>query len=123
MYNVTASALLIHILGNPSASRLIQYLDENRLCCMDMDDYYNVLKGSSTAIRRTGRWPDGPFSTLDERTGCTYWELALGRSGNKSDRVDEKRKRTEVVVNLGPQSREINSREPMTPSVPYWSHS
>lgn len=101
LFNVTVSAMLIHIIGNEHAHCVFDLLLQQKACCMDMEDYVALLKALSVALRRTGVWPDGTPATLEERTGCAGWELAIGRSGNQSDWAEEKRKRTEVVVNLG----------------------
>lgn len=109
MYNVTASALLMHLIGNEVVDCNLGLLTKYGFCCMDMKDYYSVLKLLSTAIRRTGRWPNGEKATLEEITGSAYWELAIGRSENKSDWEDEKHKRTKVTVNLGMPSMRVKS--------------
>lgn len=101
LYNITICALLVHMIGNEQADKMFNLLEKYRFCCLDMDDYAALFKHISTAIRRTGRWEDGSPASLEERTGCAGWELAIGRSGNKSDWAEEKRKRTQMVVPLG----------------------
>lgn len=101
LYNITACALLIHLVGNPTAIKVFKLLEERKFCCIDLDDYKNVFKALSVAIRRTGYWPDGTDASLDEVTGCASWELAVGRSMNRSDWEEERQKRTEVRIPLG----------------------
>nr|WCJ14331.1 MAG: RNA-dependent RNA polymerase [Aedes japonicus totivirus 1] len=101
LYNVTVSAMLIHLTGNPSGITVFKYLESNRFCCISVDNYKDIFKTFSVALRRTGHWPDGKKASLDEVTQCAGWELAVGRSMNRSDWVDEQRKRTEAVIPLG----------------------
>lgn len=100
--NVTATSLLVHMVGNVHFEKNASLLMNNKFCCLDTQSYSNVFKALSVALRRTGHWPDGTPASLDEVTSCSGWELAIGRSENKSDWADEENKRTQQVVNLGP---------------------
>nr|QRW42111.1 MAG: RNA-dependent RNA polymerase [Tzifr virus] len=99
--NVTVTALLIHILGNVEAWRNFELLAKHRYCCLDPLSYQDLFKALSVAIRRTSHHPDGTPATLSEITSMAGWELAIGRSKNKTDWQDERRKRTEVTLHLG----------------------
>ncbi|UUV42206.1 MAG: putative RNA dependent RNA polymerase [Enontekio totivirus 2] len=101
LYNITACALLFHLVGNPVAIKVFALLDKNKFCCLDIDDYKGVFKALSVAIRRTGHWPNGDAATLEEVTGAAGWELAIGRSMNKTDWEEEKRKRVDCYIPLG----------------------
>lgn len=99
--NVTITALLIHILGNPEADRNFELLSKYKYCCLDVTAYQEVFKAISIAIRRTGHFPDGTKAHLNQVTAMAGWELAVGRSKNKTDWAEERRKRTTVRLNLG----------------------
>lgn len=101
LLNITAVSLLCHLLGNPNSIKVFELLDKHKLCCMDLDDFKQIFKRISVAIRRTGHWPNGQEATLEEVTGSAAWELAIGRSMNKSDWIDEEEKRTLKRVFLG----------------------
>lgn len=109
IYNVTATALLIHLTGNPSSTAIFKLLEKRKLCCLDIDDFKNIFKTISVAIRRTGHWDDGREATLEEVTGCASWELAIGRSMNKSDWQEERNKRTAQTIPLGDPLKEGKS--------------
>nr|UUV42252.1 MAG: putative RNA dependent RNA polymerase [Hattula totivirus 2] len=111
LYNVTACSLLIHLVGNPSSGQVFRLLEERKLCCLDIDDFKAVFKAISIAIRRTGHWPCGREATLEEVTNCAAWELATGRSMNKSDWDEERRKRTTVKIPLGDPTDPIKNEE------------
>ncbi|UUV42236.1 MAG: putative RNA dependent RNA polymerase [Hanko totivirus 8] len=100
LYNITACSLLMHLIGNPVAIKVFKLLEEYDFCCMDIDDYKGVFKSLSIAIRRTGYWPNGQAATLEEVTGAAGWELAIGRSMNKTDWLEEKSKRVEHFIPL-----------------------
>lgn len=99
--NVTITSLLIHLIGNPSHPRVFELLDRYDYCCLDSASYSTLLKNLSVALRRTAHWPDGSPATLEEVTQCSGWELAVGRSENRSDWAEEESKRTNQVVHLG----------------------
>ncbi|BBQ05098.1 RNA-dependent RNA polymerase [Culex vishnui subgroup totivirus] len=99
--NVTVVALVINILGNPHADRNFELLCKYHYCCLDVKSYQAIMKAVSIAIRRTSRFPDGKEASLDEITSMAGWELATGRSENKTDWEDELDKRTKRVLNLG----------------------
>lgn len=111
LYNVTVSALLIHIIGNPVADKVFELLHKHGYCCLTMSDYSSLLKHLSVALRRTGKWPDGKDATLSEVTGCAGWELAIGRSKNVSDWKEESRKRTAERVDLGTIGQPVRNKE------------
>lgn len=99
--NVTVTALLIHLIGNPSFERVAGHLKRYDMCCLDTASYTVLMKNFSIALRRTAHWPNGDVATLSEVTQCSGWELAVGRSENRSDWPDEEFRRTKQVVNLG----------------------
>nr|QRW41701.1 MAG: RNA-dependent RNA polymerase [Stinn virus] len=99
--NVTVTAMLMHILGNPEADRNFELLSKYRYCCLDQTSYQELFKALSIAIRRTSHHPDGRPATLSEITSMAGWELAIGRSRNKTDWPEERRKRTECTLYLG----------------------
>lgn len=99
--NVTVTCMLIHVVANPEADTMFQILGALDMCCMHVESYQAVTKLVSVAIRRTAKFMDGKPASLDQVCLLAGWELATGRSLNKSDWVDEKRKRTEEVVYLG----------------------
>ncbi|UUV42284.1 MAG: putative RNA dependent RNA polymerase [Joutseno totivirus] len=101
LYNITACALLFHLTGNPVAIKVFSLLEKKQFCCMDIDDYKGVFKALSVAIRRTGHWPDGEMATLEEVTGAAGWELSIGRSMNKTDWDEERKKRIHNYIPLG----------------------
>lgn len=100
--NVTVTALLMHVVGNPSYECVFMLMCKWKHCCLNTDEYVEVLKNMSVALRRTARWPTGEAASLDEVTQCAGWELAIGRSSNRSDWADEEEKRTKHVVHLSP---------------------
>lgn len=99
--NVTATCLLIHIVANPEADTMFDILAALDMCCMHVDSYQEVTKLISVAIRRTAKFMDGSPASLDQVCLLAGWELAIGRSLNKSDWEDERKKRTTQVVYLG----------------------
>lgn len=109
--NVTVVALMINILGNPHADRNFELLNKYHYCCLDVTSYQEVMKAISIAIRRTSRFPDRSEASLDEITSMAGWELATGRSGNKTDWEEERTKRTNRVLNLGSPLVESKSGE------------
>lgn len=100
--NVTATAMVIHALGNPVWSRMSNMMMKDKACCMSSSQYTSYFKAVSTAIRRTSRWPDKMLATLEEVTAAAYWELATGRSRNVSDWDAECEKRTQHRMYLRP---------------------
>ncbi|UUV42237.1 MAG: putative RNA dependent RNA polymerase [Hanko totivirus 9] len=101
-FNITATAMLIHLVGNPSFEAMAGCLKKYDVCCLDMSTYASLFKLWSVALRRTSRWPDGRPASLQEVTGCAAWELAIGRSNNVSDWEEEEHKRTKCYVPLSP---------------------
>ncbi|ASA47459.1 RdRp [Aedes alboannulatus toti-like virus 1] len=98
--NVTATAIAIHSLGNPSAEWIARLLIKKRICCLDPKGYSKVFKSISIAIRRSSHWPDGRKATLEEVAQSSGWELAIGRSSNTSDWIEERRKRISCKMHL-----------------------
>lgn len=99
--NVTIVAIMINMLGNPHADRNFELLDKYQYCCLDVTNYQEIMKAISIAIRRTSRFPDGREASLDEITSMAGWELATGRSENRTNWEEELDKRTKRVLNLG----------------------
>ncbi|UUV42321.1 MAG: putative RNA dependent RNA polymerase [Palkane totivirus] len=107
--NVTATALAIHCLGNPSVGRMNELFLKHRMCCLEPSMYVDYLKLISVALRRSAHWPNGVKASLDEVAQCAGWELAIGRSKNVSDWVSEEEKRTKVRMYLrDPNTAERN---------------
>lgn len=36
--NITASALLIHLIGNPQFEKVMHFMEKYSYCCLDMDE-------------------------------------------------------------------------------------
>ncbi|UUV42219.1 MAG: putative RNA dependent RNA polymerase [Hameenlinna totivirus 1] len=113
--NVTATAIAIHCLGNPSVDKLIDLIETKKICCLDSASYSDIFKLISVALRRSAHWPDGSRASLTEVAQCAGWELAIGRSGNVSNWDDEHRRRTKEKMYLklgeeGERSKESNDR-------------
>lgn len=100
--NVTATFMILQAIGNPHVEAYIRILRSYHLCCMSWEDYPVVCKSISTAVRRTGKWPTTQPATLEEVASTAYWELAIGRSLNRTDWEEEKEKRTKARVWLAP---------------------
>lgn len=98
--NVTVVSLVMHMIGNKSAPRMLQLMLKHKICCVTSKQFADWAKTVSIALRRTSRWPDGSMATLEEVTGCAGWELAIGRSVNITDWKEEKQKRTTVSIPL-----------------------
>lgn len=99
--NVTITCLLIHTVANPEAHTMFGLLADLDMCCMHTESYQEITKLISVAIRRTSKFANGDPASLDQVCLLAGWELATGRSLNKSDWLEEKRKRTVEVVYLG----------------------
>lgn len=98
--NITAAAIAIHCLGNPSVEKILKYVITNRDCCLDAACYAAIFKAVGVALRRSAHWPDNTPATLDEVAHCAAWDLAIGRSLNTSDWDDERSKRVGPTINL-----------------------
>lgn len=98
--NVTATALLLHAVGNPHFKHVVALWAKRNACCLVEADFPKYMKCLSTALRRTGHWPNGQKATLGEKSCCAYWELAIGRSRNISPWADEERRRTKELAYL-----------------------
>lgn len=109
--NVTVACLLIHVVANPEADTMFDLLAALDMCCMHVESYQDITKLISVAIRRTSKFMDGSAATLDQVCLLAGWELAIGRSLNKSDWEDEKKKRTEDVVYLSSPLDQVQTRE------------
>nr|UUV42543.1 MAG: RNA dependent RNA polymerase [Inari totivirus 1] len=112
--NVTATAIAIHCLGNPSVNKIIRLVQDKNICCLDSTSYVEIFKLISVAIRRSSHWYTGEKASLTEVAQCAGWELAIGRSKNVSDWIDEREKRTtqQMYLKLGFESkRDANSNE------------
>lgn len=113
--NVTITCMLIHLIGNPEVEVMFGLWARYEMCCMDVDAYKDFTKAVSVALRRTAKMPDGRDATMSEVCSLAGWELATGRSLNKSDWVDERRKRTKEYVPLsmptdGQQNPDTNAK-------------
>lgn len=109
--NVTVTSMLIHLVGNPEAGTMMGILGSLDMCCMHIESYQTITKLISIAVRRTAKFMDGSPLSLDQVCLLAGWELATGRSLNKSDWEEEKRKRTEEVVYLGDPAEPTQSKE------------
>lgn len=109
--NVTVSAWLMAAAGLDPVEKLFALVAKDKVCGMPSAVYAKYWKCVSTALRRTSRWPDGGHATLAEVTSCSYFELPTGRSVNISDWTEERKKRTECVVNLRPPLCEAEPNE------------
>lgn len=113
--NVTITCMLIHLIANPEVEVMFDLWACHSMCCMDVETYREFTKAVSVAIRRTSKMPNGRTATMREVCSLAGWELSTGRSLNKSDWVEEKRKRTIEYVPLslptdGKQDRTTNER-------------
>lgn len=100
LVNCMATGLLIMALGNkvwPYVSNLIK---NDQTCCMNLESHKTYFKAISVAIRRTSRWPDGKHADAEQVANLAYTELSIGRSINKVDWEDEKKKRIGPVLPL-----------------------
>nr|UUV42499.1 MAG: RNA dependent RNA polymerase [Hanko totivirus 5] len=109
--NVTATAVGIHCLGNPSAPRMIDLCEEVGVCCLDSVRYAEFFKLVSVALRRSAHWPDGKKASLEEVAQCAGWELAIGRSMNISDWEEEEKKRTKQRMYLKDPAERIADKD------------
>lgn len=109
--NVTATAIAIHCLGNPSVHKMIELCESVKVCCLDTERYTEFFKSLSVALRRSAHWPDGVKASLNEVAQCAGWELAIGRSMNVSDWAEEERKRTKVRMYLKDPTDEVGTEE------------
>nr|UUG74264.1 MAG: RNA-dependent RNA polymerase [XiangYun toti-like virus 9] len=99
--NVTITCMLIHTCANPEAGTMFDLLSGLDMCCMHTESYQEVMKLISVALRRTAKFANGEPASLDQVCLLAGWELAIGRSLNKSDWEEEREKRVEQVVPLG----------------------
>nr|UUV42489.1 MAG: RNA dependent RNA polymerase [Hanko totivirus 3] len=109
--NVTATAVAIHCLGNPSVHKMIELCESVKVCCLDGNRYVDFFKSVSVALRRSAHWPSGVKASLNEVAQCAGWELAIGRSMNVSDWADEEHKRTKVRMYLKDPTEEVGTEE------------
>lgn len=91
--NVTVCAMLIHAIGNPHVELMLDCFRKYKRCCLNESDWVASMKAFSTAIRRNSRLVDGREIGVEEVASLAYWELAVGRSRNVTDWVDERSKR------------------------------
>lgn len=104
--NVTATALMIHGLGNKYFNKMRDLIIKDKACCLQPIHLNKYFKMITTALRRTSRWQDGSTANLEEVAMCAYWEQCLGRSKMLSDWEKEMKNRTEIKINLRPPLNE-----------------
>ncbi|QQP51858.1 Hypothetical protein FKW44_013329, partial [Caligus rogercresseyi] len=96
-YNVWLTAVTILLIGTKQSQALVQLALSDGACCLSAKGTAKYFKAISTAIRRTQVFPDGTAASLEDISVWAYWELLIGRDGNKSDWEAEKRNRTTVI--------------------------
>ncbi|QQP38416.1 Hypothetical protein FKW44_018983 [Caligus rogercresseyi] len=103
-YNVWLTAVTILLIGTTQSRALVRLALSDCACCLSTTGTAKYFKAISTAIRRTQVFPNGTAASLEDISVWAYWELPIGRDGNKSDWETEKRNRTTVI--------EMDSLEP-----------
>lgn len=98
--NPMATLIMINYIGNQYCTRLFKLMKKDKICCIDTLSMSGYFKAISIAIRRTSLWPEGSVASLNEITGCSSWELAIGRHSRISNWDEEYHHRVEMTMPL-----------------------